>query len=238
MPPAAANLALRTPVCPDVNPSAGGPPLPERNTPRMMEQAAPNSNNTNHRRLSDLDETGFVQLRDQRPGCRTSTASRCAAHPGDGRGPFRSSSSQPGPSRIDTIVASTPAPQLRHQTVPARRAFGPGPRSVAPQPHGDVAVVERPAADRPRGRGASFKDQEMQLTAKEFDLLRVLVREQGKVVSREQLMREIWRPPGSGRPRRSTCTSACSAGSWATTQHSRGTSRRCVVDFPFKHSED
>src|SRR3954447_4642416 len=44
----------------------------------------------------------------------------------------------------------------------------------------------------PEGRRAWFKDQELQLTAKEFDLLRVLVREQGKVVSREQLMREIW----------------------------------------------
>lgn len=33
---------------------------------------------------------------------------------------------------------------------------------------------------------------ELQLTVKEFDLLRVLVREQGKVVSREQLMREVW----------------------------------------------
>lgn len=44
----------------------------------------------------------------------------------------------------------------------------------------------------PEGRRAWFEDQEMVLTAKEFDLLRVLVREQGKVVSREQLMREIW----------------------------------------------
>src|SRR5215210_2970345 len=42
------------------------------------------------------------------------------------------------------------------------------------------------------GRRAWFKGRELQLTAKEFDLLRVLVREQGKVVSREQLMREIW----------------------------------------------
>jgi DNA-binding response OmpR family regulator len=42
------------------------------------------------------------------------------------------------------------------------------------------------------GRRAWFKGEELQLTAKEFDLLRVLVREQGKVVSREQLMREIW----------------------------------------------
>ena len=44
----------------------------------------------------------------------------------------------------------------------------------------------------PDGRRAFFNEEELQLTAKEFDLLRVLVREQGKVVSREQLMREIW----------------------------------------------
>ena len=42
------------------------------------------------------------------------------------------------------------------------------------------------------GRRVFLNDKELQLTAKEFDLLRVLVREQGKVVSREQLMREIW----------------------------------------------
>jgi DNA-binding response OmpR family regulator len=44
----------------------------------------------------------------------------------------------------------------------------------------------------PDGRRAYFNEEELQLTAKEFDLLRVLVREQGKVVSRERLMREIW----------------------------------------------
>ena len=42
------------------------------------------------------------------------------------------------------------------------------------------------------GRRAFFGDDELQLTIKEFELLRVLVRESGKVVSREQLMREIW----------------------------------------------
>lgn len=41
-------------------------------------------------------------------------------------------------------------------------------------------------------RRAFCGSDELQLTAKEFDLLRVLVREQGKVVSREQLMREVW----------------------------------------------
>ena len=35
-------------------------------------------------------------------------------------------------------------------------------------------------------------DRELHLTAKEFDLLRVLVREAGAVVSREALMREVW----------------------------------------------
>ncbi|MDR2377980.1 MAG: response regulator transcription factor [Bifidobacteriaceae bacterium] len=35
-------------------------------------------------------------------------------------------------------------------------------------------------------------DRELQLTAKEFDLLKALVREGGSVVSREALMREVW----------------------------------------------
>ena len=53
---------------------------------------------------------------------------------------------------------------------------------------GDNEVV-RIDAD---GRRAWFNGEELQLTAKEFDLLRVLVRDQGKVVSREALMREVW----------------------------------------------
>ncbi|MHB1739356.1 MAG: response regulator transcription factor [Actinomycetes bacterium] len=35
-------------------------------------------------------------------------------------------------------------------------------------------------------------ENELNLTAKEFDLLRVLLRDSGKVVTREQLMREVW----------------------------------------------
>src|ERR1700749_3253176 len=35
-------------------------------------------------------------------------------------------------------------------------------------------------------------DTELQLTAKEFDLLRVLIRDAGRVVTRDQLMREVW----------------------------------------------
>ncbi len=44
----------------------------------------------------------------------------------------------------------------------------------------------------PDGRRAWFLGEQLQLTAKEFDLLRVLMREQGRVVTREQLMKEIW----------------------------------------------
>jgi DNA-binding response OmpR family regulator len=35
-------------------------------------------------------------------------------------------------------------------------------------------------------------DRELSLTAKEFDLLRVLIRDAGRVVTRDQLMREVW----------------------------------------------
>ncbi|HEV2640996.1 MAG TPA: response regulator transcription factor [Actinocrinis sp.] len=35
-------------------------------------------------------------------------------------------------------------------------------------------------------------EEELSLTAKEFDLLRVLVRDAGRVITREQLMREVW----------------------------------------------
>ncbi|MET9018822.1 response regulator transcription factor [Actinopolymorpha sp. NPDC004070] len=41
-------------------------------------------------------------------------------------------------------------------------------------------------------RRAWLAGEELHLTAKEFDLLRVLVRETGRVVTRDQLMREVW----------------------------------------------
>jgi DNA-binding response OmpR family regulator len=53
---------------------------------------------------------------------------------------------------------------------------------------------DRPPAVRidQQGRRAFLDDRELQLTAKEFDVLRVLVRDAGKVVPREQLLREVW----------------------------------------------
>lgn len=41
-------------------------------------------------------------------------------------------------------------------------------------------------------RRVFLHDHEIQLTTKEYELLRVLARNQGKVISREQLMREVW----------------------------------------------
>ncbi|TDE88005.1 response regulator transcription factor [Occultella glacieicola] len=41
-------------------------------------------------------------------------------------------------------------------------------------------------------------ERELQLTAKEFELLRVLVREAGSVVSRDSLMREVWASDPTG----------------------------------------
>lgn len=41
-------------------------------------------------------------------------------------------------------------------------------------------------------------DRELQLTAKEFELLKVLIREAGSVVSRDVLMREVWSTDPSG----------------------------------------
>jgi DNA-binding response OmpR family regulator len=55
---------------------------------------------------------------------------------------------------------------------------------VQPSTHGVRIDVE--------SHRAWMGDDELQLTAKEFDLLRVLVRDAGRVVTREQLMREVW----------------------------------------------
>lgn len=67
------------------------------------------------------------------------------------------------------------------------------------------ALLRRTGADEPEedleaqdvrvsvsAHRAFVKDRELQLTAKEFDLLRVLLREAGSVVERDLLMREVW----------------------------------------------
>jgi DNA-binding response OmpR family regulator len=44
----------------------------------------------------------------------------------------------------------------------------------------------------PEARRAWSGDKELELTTKEFDLLWALIRDAGKVVTREQLMRDVW----------------------------------------------
>ncbi len=63
------------------------------------------------------------------------------------------------------------------------------------QPEGPDDQDELAAQDVRMDLGAhrAFQgDRELHLTAKEFDLLRVLVREAGSVVSRDALMRDVW----------------------------------------------
>ena len=55
----------------------------------------------------------------------------------------------------------------------------------------DVPVVEAMVRIDPEGRRVFLRGQEVQLTGKEFELLKVLVANEGKVVSREKLMRDV-----------------------------------------------
>ena len=66
-----------------------------------------------------------------------------------------------------------------------------------PGPCCGAASWSRPAPEAlvridPEGRRVFLDGQEVQLTGKEFELLKVLVANEGKVVSREKLMRDVW----------------------------------------------
>lgn len=68
-------------------------------------------------------------------------------------------------------------------------------RALLRRSSGEVAEGELRAQDvrvDVSAHRAFVGDRELQLTAKEFDLLRVLVREAGNVVERDTLMREVW----------------------------------------------
>src|SRR5580658_1864444 len=55
----------------------------------------------------------------------------------------------------------------------------------------ETQVVQGVRID-PEARRAWSADTELELTTKEFDLLWALIRDVGKVVTREQLMRDVW----------------------------------------------
>jgi two-component system, OmpR family, response regulator RegX3 len=59
------------------------------------------------------------------------------------------------------------------------------------EPAGDE-IVAGPVRIDLRGHRVTVRGDEVQLTAKEFDLLTVLAREPGVVVDRERLLREVW----------------------------------------------
>ena len=59
-------------------------------------------------------------------------------------------------------------------------------------PDGGEPQAEPLLAIDPEGRRVFLRGEEVQLTGKEFELLRVLVANEGKVVSREKLMRDVW----------------------------------------------
>jgi DNA-binding response OmpR family regulator len=62
------------------------------------------------------------------------------------------------------------------------------------QSRGDAASVIAVGALRidPRSRRVSLDGSEVQLTAKEFDLLALLARDPGVVVDRERILRDVW----------------------------------------------
>jgi DNA-binding response OmpR family regulator len=55
----------------------------------------------------------------------------------------------------------------------------------------EIQVVQGVRID-PEARRAWAGDTELELTTKEFDLLWALIKDAGKVVTREQLMRDVW----------------------------------------------
>ena len=55
----------------------------------------------------------------------------------------------------------------------------------------ETQVVQGVRID-PEARRAWSGDTELELTTKEFDLLWALIKDAGKVVTREQLMRDVW----------------------------------------------
>ena len=85
--------------------------------------------------------------------------------------------------------------RLCHQTVQHHRAAGPRPRRLAPRRRtasgletcriGDIEIDFR---THQAHRGA----QRIDFTAREFDLLRYLVGHTGQVVTREQILNQVW----------------------------------------------
>jgi two-component system KDP operon response regulator KdpE len=66
-----------------------------------------------------------------------------------------------------------------------------------------------------RSREVSLDGQVLELTPREFDLLYYLAARAGEVVSKRELMTEVWHLPYGGRTRQSMCIWRGCAASWA-----------------------
>ena len=167
---------------------------------------------------------GLVVL-DARPArrCRRQRArgGPRAAHPGvrpAGDHGVRRPRASPTPS-----AASTPAPTTSSPCRCATTRCWPASARCCAGRVPSRSRCKTSGSTLPRG-GPGCRTSEIALTTKEFELLRVLVREAGSVVTREQLIREVWDSTGGGRPRPSTCTSPGCAASSATRPRTRATS--------------
>jgi two-component system response regulator RegX3 len=70
------------------------------------------------------------------------------------------------------------------------RRSAPGPGAGREEPGGPLAVGELRLD--PARRNAALGDRELELTRREFELLELLMREAGTVVTRERLIDEVW----------------------------------------------
>ena len=87
--------------------------------------------------------------------------------------------------------------RLRHQAVRHRRAARPAARGAATRGR----RAEEPVVESRRARRSTWRDrrvtrggEEIHLTPIEFDILRVLARHSGKLVTHRQLLQEVWGP--------------------------------------------
>ena len=81
--------------------------------------------------------------------------------------------------------------RLHHQALPPGRAPRPRARAAAPHAAPSGSGPARSCVDV-AARRASIGGDELELSPKEFDLLALLVREAGRVVTRERIMAEVW----------------------------------------------
>ena len=114
--------------------------------------------------------------------------------------------------------------RLHAQAVPLRRAAGPGAAAAAPGRRRPTCRPARtslePAASgwtcAPAGRRSTAS--EVDLSAREFTLAEIFLRNPGQVLSREQLLTTCGASTSTRAPTSSTCTSATCAGSSAPTR--------------------